>query len=153
MRSLHALCSVEMTSIGTVMSSGVERTLGQAKRQSRALHALRLVEMTTMEAVISSLSRNLNKNVFTALVEHNNGSTLFYRYRAIIVTIPLLTISPSDSRLEPLKRHPSDVCKHTDLQPSVPSRTTVSSFWLYQSYPSSLSRRPLPLESSYHHQV
>ena len=52
MRSLHALrlvemtegeeCLVEMTSIGTVMSSGVETSL----------HALRLVDMTLLDHII-----------------------------------------------------------------------------------------------------
>ena len=66
-------------------------------------------------------------------------------------TLP--NFNPSNTLLELLTHHLLDVCKHTDLQPSVPSRTTVSSFLLYQSYPSSLSRHPLPLESIYHHQV
>ena len=120
------------------------------------LFKLTLHQMLEMSSGIflDYMNQSRWQNQFSAILTDLDVAVgRIYRYRAIIVTIPLLTISPSDSRLEPLKRHPSDVCRHTDLQPSVPSRTTVSSFLLYQSYPSSLSRRPLPLESIDHHQV
>ena len=47
-------------------------------------------------------------------------------------TLP--NFNPSNTLLELLTHHLLDVCKHTDLQPSVPSRTTVSSFGCLASF-------------------